>query len=217
MISATVTGPMCPSFCATREEKHSTRGRANLLRHLLTDPAALLAPERKANTGEVSDVPVVNADMVYDALSLCLSCKACESECPSSVDMAKLKSDFMAKYYALRGLPIRAFLFGHIARFNALGAPFAPLANWAFGLGVTRWLLSKIGITPHRAMPMFAARTFSAWWKGHIKALNQQLPDFDPRNTVALFVDTFTNYNHQSMFRKSSFFSKIICFFYTGN
>jgi Fe-S oxidoreductase len=182
-------GVMCPSYRATREEKHSTRGRANLLRHFITEPGALAAPQRIENTGETGAPPPVTADMVYDALSLCLSCKACEAECPSSVDMAKLKSDFMARYYALRGLPLRAFLFGNIARFNALGAPFAALANWAFELPLTRWALSRIGITSKRPMPAFAPRTFNAWWKAHRAPAGAT-------STVALFVDTFTQYNH---------------------
>jgi FAD/FMN-containing dehydrogenase/Fe-S oxidoreductase len=177
-------------------EKHSTRGRANLLRHYITDQTALLAPERIANTGETGAPPPVTKEMVYDALSLCLSCKACEAECPSSVDMAKLKSDFMAKYYALKGLPLRAYLFGNIAMFDALGAPFAPLANLIFKLPLTRWLLSLIGITPKREMPAFAPVTFSRWWRRHVKALNLQTPLIDPQRTVALFVDTFTQYNH---------------------
>ena len=191
-------GVMCPSFRATHEEKHSTRGRANMLRHFITDQTALLAPERIANTGETVLPPPVTREMVYDSLSLCLSCKACESECPSSVDMAKLKSDFMAKYYALKGLPIRAYLFGNIAMFDALGAPFAPIANFVFKLRITHWLLGLIGITPKREMPAFAPITFNAWWKKHVKALNLQSSDSHQgsQGTVALFVDTFTQYNH---------------------
>jgi FAD/FMN-containing dehydrogenase/Fe-S oxidoreductase len=204
-------GVMCPSYRATREEKHSTRGRANLLRHFITEQSALLAPERIANTSEEGSPPPVTADMVYDALSLCLSCKACENECPSSVDMAKLKSDFMAKYYERKGLPLRAFLFGNIARFNALGAPFASLANWAFNLPITRQVLSGIGITPRRAMPAFAPHTFNSWWKRHQSSTQPAIPTGlpavsnpqslrdsrqSPISSVALFVDTFTQYNH---------------------
>ncbi len=185
-------GVMCPSYRATKEEKHSTRGRANLLRHFITEQSALLAPERIANTGEAGSPPPVTAEMVYDALSLCLSCKACEAECPSSVDMAKLKSDFMAKYYAQKGLPLRAFLFGNIARFNALGAPFAPLANWALKLPLARTVFGWMGVTKMRPMPAFAPKTFSAWWKKHTKPA----ANTDPKSTVALFVDTFTQYNN---------------------
>ena len=189
-------GVMCPSYRATKEEKHSTRGRANLLRHFITEQSALLAPERIANTGEDGSPPPVTAEMVYDALSLCLSCKACESECPSSVDMAKLKSDFMAKYYAQKGLPLRAFLFGNIARFNALGAPFAPLANWALKLPLARAIFGWMGVTSKRPMPLFAPKTFSAWWKKHAKPAQSPSGAADPKSTVALFVDTFTQYNN---------------------
>ncbi|HEY3289038.1 MAG TPA: FAD-linked oxidase C-terminal domain-containing protein [Anaerolineae bacterium] len=185
-------GVMCPSYRATNEEKHSTRGRANLLRHFITEQSALLAPERIANTGEAGNPPPVTADMVYDALSLCLSCKACESECPSSVDMAKLKSDFMAKYYAQKGLPLRAFLFGNIARFDALGAPFARLANWALKLPLARLVFGSMGVTDKRPMPAFAPKTFNAWWKKH----NHLAANSDATSTVALFIDTFTQYNN---------------------
>ena len=187
---------MCPSFRATREEKHSTRGRATMLRHFLTDPRALQAPERIANAGETVSPPSVTREEVYDALSLCLSCKACETECPSSVDMAKLKSDFLAKYYALKGLPLRAYLFGNIGMFDALGAPFALLVNFAFKRSITRWLFSRVGITPKRELPSLATLTFSRWWKRHSRALKLQPPTTRPGTTVALFVDTFTQYNH---------------------
>jgi len=185
-------GVMCPSYRATKEEKHSTRGRANLLRHFITDQSALLAPERIANTGEAGSPPPVTADMVYDALSLCLSCKACETECPSSVDMAKLKSDFMAMYYDEKGLPLRAFLFGNIARFNALGAPFAPVANWALKLPLVRAIFGWMGVTSKRPMPAFAPKTFTQWWHKHTGPAQNTSAE----STVALFVDTFTQYNN---------------------
>ena len=188
-------GVMCPSYRATKEEKHSTRGRANLLRHFITEQSALLAAERIRNTGECGSPPPVTAEMVYEALSLCLSCKACETECPSGVDMAKLKSDFMAKYYARKGLPLRAFLFGHIARFNALGAPFAPLANRALKLPLLRALFRRIGVTTKRPMPAFAPRTFSAWWKKRAPAATGNHAATG-KDAVALFVDTFTQYNN---------------------
>ncbi len=178
-------GVMCPSYRATLDETHSTRGRANLLRHFLTDRATWLrngqspaiserrngptAPgdPQSAIDNRQSDVPAISMDDVKSALSLCLSCKACHTECPSSVDMSKLKSDFLEHYYAERGKPLRAWIFGHFANLSALAAPFAPLANWAFKLGITKWVMRRIGITDQRPFPHFASQTFKAWWRGH--------------------------------------------------
>ena len=108
------SGVMCPSFQATREEEHSTRGRANLLRAALSGQLG----------AEAWTDPAVD-----DALDLCLGCKACKTECPSSVDMAKIKAEVLAQRYARKGVPLRARLFGHIHTINQLAAPVAPLAN----------------------------------------------------------------------------------------
>src|SRR3954464_6672792 len=109
-------GVMCPSYMATREEEHATRGRANALVHALSqpDPAAALGDQR-----------------LHEILDLCLECKACKRECPLSVDMASLKSEFLAHYQDIHGVPLRARAFSAIRTLNRLGAATAPLSNWA--------------------------------------------------------------------------------------
>src|SRR4051794_13856460 len=112
----TGTGVMCPSYMATREEEHATRGRANALVKALSqpDPRAALGDER-----------------LHEILDLCLECKACKSECPLSVDMASLKSEFLSHYQDQHGVPLRSRLFGSIRRLNRLGAATAPVSNLA--------------------------------------------------------------------------------------
>lgn len=220
-------GVMCPSYRATLDETHSTRGRANLLRHFITDRAtwdrnghqpaqengAASSIAQSSIINRQSDVPVISMDDVKSALSLCLSCKACHTECPSSVDMSKLKSDFLEHYYAERGKPLRAWIFGHFANLSALAAPFASLANWVFGLGVAKWAMKRIGITDQRPFPHFASQTFKAWWRGHQMLDRRRTADSggqeldgspipNPKSKienpklVVLFADTFANYNH---------------------
>ena len=111
----TLEGTMCPSYMATREEEHSTRGRANALRAALSG---------------VLPLEELTSKRLYNVLDLCLECKACKAECPSNVDMAKLKSEFLDRYNRARGLPLRARLFGNISTLSGLGSFFAPLSNW---------------------------------------------------------------------------------------
>ena len=209
-------GVMCPSYRATLDETHSTRGRANLLRHFITDRATW-----DRNGRQPSDAPAISMDDVKSALSLCLSCKACHTECPSSVDMSKLKSDFLEHYYAERGKPLRAWIFGHFANLSALAAPFAPLANWAFRLGITKWVMKQVGVTDQRPFPHFASQTFKAWWRGRQTADSRQQttdsrsqesdgsPIPNPKSktqnprSVVLFADTFANYNHPHVAQKA--------------
>jgi FAD/FMN-containing dehydrogenase/Fe-S oxidoreductase len=182
-------GVICPSYRATLDETHSPRGRASLLRHFVTDPASWADGQPPAN---------VSMDDVKDALSLCLSCKACSAECPSSVDMSKLKSDFLTRYYAQKGRPLRAWMFGHFATLSALAAPFAPLANWAFSLGISKAVMRLLGVTDQRPFPHFASRTFKSWWRKERPAASGQRPaaSGQEKREVVLFVDTFANYNH---------------------
>ncbi|MGH7378101.1 MAG: FAD-binding and (Fe-S)-binding domain-containing protein, partial [Candidatus Methylomirabilales bacterium] len=111
-------GTMCPSYMVTREEEHSTRGRANAL--------------RAAISGHLT-AEALTSHRMYEVLDLCLECKGCKAECPSNVDMAKLKYEFLAHYYAAHGTPLRARLFGHIALLSQLGCALAPLSNWVLG------------------------------------------------------------------------------------
>jgi FAD/FMN-containing dehydrogenase/Fe-S oxidoreductase len=168
-------GTMCPSYMATRDEEHSTRGRANALRAVLS---GRMAPAEF--TGR----------RLYDVMDLCLECKGCKAECPANVDMAKMKYEFLYHYYQANGLPLRNRLFGRIAEWNALGARVPALANWLANLPLNRWLLEKVaGIDRRRPLPAFAAQTFEQWFR------QRMAPAAAPRGEVVLFHDTFVNYN----------------------
>ena len=174
-------GTMCPSYMATRDEEHSTRGRANALRAVLSGqvPAADFTGKR-----------------LYAVMDLCLECKACKAECPANVDMAKLKYEFLSHYYAANGLPLRNRLFGRIATLSRLGSRVAPLVNTVSALGASRWLLEKIvGIDRRRPLPPLARQTFTAWFRA------RPAPPAAPRGEVVLFHDTFVTYNQPQIGR----------------
>jgi FAD/FMN-containing dehydrogenase/Fe-S oxidoreductase len=171
----TLEGTMCPSYMATKDEEHSTRGRANALRAVLSGrlPA-------KEFTGR----------RLYEVMDLCLECKGCKAECPSNVDMAKLKYEFLHHYYQANGLPLRNRLFGRIARMNHLGARVPGLVNWISTLAPSRWVLEKVaGIDRRRPLPALATQTFTDWFA------RRTPPAAAPRGEVVLFNDTFTTYN----------------------
>jgi FAD/FMN-containing dehydrogenase/Fe-S oxidoreductase len=167
-------GTMCPSYMATLDEEHSTRGRANALRAVLSGraPAADFTGRR-----------------LYEVLDLCLECKACKAECPANVDMAKLKYEFLAHYHRAHGLPLRNRLFGQIHRLARWGSALAPLSNWVARAAPHRWLLERVaGIDRRRPLPAFAREAFDAWFARH-------RPEGDgARGTVVLFHDTFNTY-----------------------
>ncbi len=167
-------GTMCPTFMATRDEKDSTRGRANLLRAWM------------------SGKPLTPSDEeVREALELCLGCKACKSECPSAVDMNKIKTEWLAWYFETHGLPLRNWVFGHIHQLNAVMAPFAPLANRVMRSRAFKWLAAKVlKIHPARTLPSLAEETFLAWWHTRPAPAGPS-----PRGKVVLFPDTFLTYN----------------------
>ncbi|HYE92495.1 MAG TPA: FAD-linked oxidase C-terminal domain-containing protein [Terriglobales bacterium] len=168
-------GTMCPSYMVTKDEEHSTRGRANALRAVLSGK---LPPSEF--TGR----------RLYDVMDLCLECKGCKAECPANVDMAKMKYEFLHHYYQANGLPLRNKLFGRIARVNALSAPLAGVVNWVNGLAPTRWLLEKLaGIDRRRPLPALASETFTEWFA------KRPAPASAPRGEVVLFHDTFITYN----------------------
>ena len=171
-----LVGTMCPSFMATKEEEHSTRGRANLLRALLD---GRLPPERESE------------DRVLQALDLCLACKACKAECPSGVDMARLKSDFLHRYYRNRRRPLADRLFGAPDVLARWGSRLGPLARWADRRGWAASLLARtIGFDRRRSLPKLARQSFASWFRRMEAASQPQ----SPRGEVALFPDTFTNY-----------------------
>jgi FAD/FMN-containing dehydrogenase/Fe-S oxidoreductase len=168
-------GTMCPSYMGTLDEEHSTRGRANALRAVLSGKVP-----KEEFTGK----------RLHDVMDLCLECKACKAECPSNVDMAKLKYEFLDHYHRVNGLPLRNRLFGGIERLNRIGSQFAPLSNWVVGSGLNRWLMEKLaGIDRRRPLPQFAGVTFEDWFDG-------RKPEGDgAKGEVVLFDDTFNNFN----------------------
>jgi len=169
-------GTMCPSYMATLDEEHSTRGRANALRTVLS--------------GQIPQSEFTGRRL-FEVLDLCLECKACKAECPSNVDMAKLKYEFLAHYYRANGLPLRNRLFGRIADLSRWGSRVAPLVNWLNGLEVSRWLLERfVGIDRRRPLPRLASTTFLDWFSRHTPGNG-----VGARGTVLLFHDTFTTYH----------------------
>ena len=168
-------GTMCPSYMGTLDEEHSTRGRANALRNVI----AGLVPKSEF-TGK----------RLHDVMDLCLECKACKAECPSNVDMAKLKYEFLDHYHRANGLPLRNRIFGAIADLNRIGSALAPVSNWLAGSTFNRWLMELFaGIDRRRPLPSFASETFEDWFRKHPQ--NGQAANGE----VVLFHDTFNNYN----------------------
>jgi FAD/FMN-containing dehydrogenase/Fe-S oxidoreductase len=168
-------GTMCPSYMGTLDEEHSTRGRANALRNAI----AGRAPEQEF-TGK----------RLYEVMDLCLECKACKAECPSNVDMAKLKYEFLDHYHRANGLPLRNRMFGGIERLNRIGSSLAPVSNWIANSSVNRWLMEIFGgIDRRRPLPQFAGETFEDWFGKH------KIEGDGAKGDVVLFHDTFNNYN----------------------
>jgi FAD/FMN-containing dehydrogenase/Fe-S oxidoreductase len=168
-------GNMCPSFRATREEQHSTRARANILRLALTSPQPLKSLRSQAT---------------HDVLDLCLMCKACKSECPSHVDLAKLKAEFLQIYYADRPRPLGHQLLARIHQVNRLGSRFAASVNWLQKRASARWLLEKAtGIDRRRSLPRLHGRHFRRWFARHVPAASA-----GSRGRVILLDDCFNTF-----------------------
>jgi len=135
-----LSGTMCPSYMATRDEKDSTRGRANVLR---------LAMAGRLGESGLGD------EGVYKVLDLCLECRACKAECPVGVDVARFKSEFLADYWQRHGTPLRARALGDVARASVWGSRFAPVSNWVAGAAA-----GMLGIDTRRRLPVWRRRTF---------------------------------------------------------
>jgi FAD/FMN-containing dehydrogenase/Fe-S oxidoreductase len=169
-------GTMCPSYMATRDEKHTTRARANILREFLTNST-------KANPFDHPEI--------YEVMDLCLSCKACKSECPSSVDVAKLKAEFLQHYYDANGAPLRAKIIANIATINYLGSFLPTLTNFFLtNRFVSPLLMASIGFAPNRSMPTLYGSTLDNWFRKH-----RERPEDRPGKKVYLFNDEFTRFN----------------------
>jgi len=170
-----LSGTMCPSYMATREESDTTRGRANIL--------------RLAMSGQLNEAGLAN-EGVYKVLDLCLECRACKAECPVNVDMARYKSEFLAHYHEAHGTPLQAKALGGIAKLAGLGSAFAPLSNWIAGSGINKRLL---GVDPRRSLPQWRRDTFARWAVAHEGHASRSAQPAAASRNVTLFNDTFTN------------------------
>ena len=172
-------GTMCPSFIATREEEHSTRGRANLL--------------RAAMSGKLPE-GTITSQRLYDALDLCLECKGCKAECESGVDMAKLKYEFLGNYFKANGLPRRNRIFGNIAKYSAWGSRLAPFSNWLAASPIGKLFSNHfLGVHPNRSAPGFTRQTFPQWFRSRRRGGDSRVA---ATQTVVLLNDTYMNYNY---------------------
>ncbi|MCF6181201.1 FAD-binding and (Fe-S)-binding domain-containing protein [Lutibacter sp.] len=166
-------GTMCPSYRATKNEKDTTRARANTLREFLTNSTQ----ENRFNHKEL-----------YDVFDLCLSCKACASECPSNVDVAALKAEFLHQYYKENGVPFRTSMFANNVKWNKLGSLTPSFTNLVLNTKLTKKIM---GIATERSIPKLAKTTFYNWYKKNKNRLLNQPNKF---GEVFLFMDEFTNY-----------------------
>ncbi len=167
-----LSGTMCPSYMATREETDVTRGRANVL--------------RLAVSGQLDEAGLTS-ESVYQALDLCLECRACKAECPVNVDMARFKSEFLAQHHAQHGTPLSARALGHAQELAEWGSRFAPLSNWVMQSVPARWFNEKMtGVDARRRLPEWKRNTFTRQTAHRPRATGTP--------TVNLFNDTFTNH-----------------------
>ncbi|MBC3788176.1 FAD-binding and (Fe-S)-binding domain-containing protein [Spirosoma utsteinense] len=197
-------GTMCPSYMATRRERDTTRARANILRHFYSNKSRPTSHDYET---------------VKDVLDLCLSCKACTSECPSSVDMTRMKAEFTQQQYRENGVPLRARLVGNFTRLMSL----ASLTPWAYNAiystpALRRAANRAVGFHPDRTMPELAPTTLRKWWWEHKKEENERIERERrkhnalstqaetanaPTGSVLIFADEFTNYNDVEVGQKA--------------
>ena len=179
-----VGGTMCPSYMVTKDEGQTTRGRANALRLVMS--GSLKADD-------------LDHEALHEVMDLCLQCKACKTECPSNVDMAKLKAEWLHQTMKGKAIPLGSLLMGMIDRLNPIGSAFAPLANWTLRLGAFKWALERLaGIDRNRTLPTFAFNNLRRWFRRHRP---------DPRagrlGKVILLDDCFTTYNEPEVGRSA--------------
>jgi FAD/FMN-containing dehydrogenase/Fe-S oxidoreductase len=174
-----IGGTMCPSYMATRDEKTTTRARANILREYMID------------TGKVK---LVSINQVYDVLDLCLSCKGCKSECPSNVDMAKLKAEFLQHYYDKKGVSLPVWMIAHIGKIHRINSRFPSVYNTLFSNPTIAGMVKAVmGFASQRKMPMLSPVSFEKWLNknGFYETPGDSLND---KPEICLFLDEFTNY-----------------------
>ena len=170
------TGLMCPSFQAFKDERHSTRARAQSLRSILNERVPM-----SEFTG----------DGLKDVLDYCLGCKGCKKECPSQVDMAKMKIETLYQYQVKHGYSLKNRLFGNLHTLSAYGSALSPLSNWLGKAFSSLGVPSLLGITTQRSLPHFARKRFTSWWRTHTPSQKGT----KKRERVHLFIDTFTEFH----------------------
>ena len=174
----TTGGVMCPTYRASEEEMTTTRGRANML--------------RQAMSGDLPDDPT-DEEFMHEVLDLCIGCKGCAKDCPSEVDMAKLKAEVTHAYHQEHGSSLRDKVFANVDALAGLGSSFAPLSNLATKVPGARTVLEKaVGIAPDRTLPSFQRTTLQDWFDER----GPQIPADEAERQALLFPDTYTNYSH---------------------
>ncbi len=190
-------GVMCPSYMATRLEKDTTRARANVLRQFLSN--------------ELDGQPFQHEE-IKEIMDLCLSCKGCKTECPSGVDVAKMKAEFLQHYYDKNGIPFRAKLIANYSKQMKLVSIFPAAFNWFYSVPFFRRTANRmVGFHPERTMPGVARETLLKWYKGRqkskIKNQKSETPETESLlkggKRVYLFCDEFTNYNDAEIGKKA--------------
>ena len=174
--SIRIGGTMCPSFMATMDEEDCTRARANILREFL---------------GRTNSDPW-NHKEIYEILDLCLACKGCKSECPSGVDIAKMKSEYLQHWYDKHGVPLRTLLIAYISTFNKVGSFIPGIYNFFLKNKTFSGLFKKsIGFAAERSMPLIGKTSLRKWIRKELDKLNPA----NPVRTIWLFIDEFTDFN----------------------
>jgi FAD/FMN-containing dehydrogenase/Fe-S oxidoreductase len=172
-------GTMCPSYMATRNERDTTRARANILREFLTHSEKLNRFDHKE---------------IYDVMDLCLSCKGCKSECPSNVDVAKLKAEFLQQYYDANGIPFRSKLIANFSKSAKLGALAPGMYNFMVTTPAIGNIIKRLsGFALKRSMPILHKTTLEHWYKKRKKRKQEEA--VSKKKKVYLFCDEFTNFN----------------------
>ncbi|ADB40627.1 FAD-binding and (Fe-S)-binding domain-containing protein [Spirosoma linguale] len=205
-------GTMCPSYMATRREHDTTRARANILRHFYSSTEKPVESDYEA---------------VKDVLDLCLSCKACKAECPSSVDMTRMKAEFTQQHYREKGIPLRARLVGNFTKLMSLASKVPWTYNAIYNTPALRKAANRaVGFHPDRTMPELAKTTLNKWIKRRSEELGARTgppggeepsggkagvsnssppggPVLAPNSSLLLFIDEFTNYNDVEVGQKA--------------
>ena len=175
-----IGGTMCPSYMATRDEKDTTRARANMIREVFT----------RSET-----IDALKSEEVKEILDLCLSCKGCKMECPSNVDMAKLKAEFMSQYQSTRGISLRSRFISHISKINQIGSLFPGFYNWILQGSFGQMGKRLLGISRDRKFPLMDSQTLRNWfYQQTIKTKSRK---------IYLFIDEFSNFSETGIGKKA--------------